>query len=193
MGSSRSPKSEWDRPSAESRMNRFISAMPSSMCWPRRPEIPREGRGDALGLEQVLHLLAGKQAAPVHPGAEIGRHRHVGRRGDDPVGKRFVRSGEFVEDQPETLLGRHDWLIGRCEFRRHGDFRGLVTPGSPCIERHRSQEAPPARPRKGRAPRTGPIRGRGAPSRRRDSRPSGSASAAPRDCPCGRRAAGRSP
>ena len=33
-GSSRSPLIECDRPSADSRMNRFISAMPSSICWP---------------------------------------------------------------------------------------------------------------------------------------------------------------
>ena len=34
IGSSRSPLIACDRPSAESRMNRFFSAMPSSMCWP---------------------------------------------------------------------------------------------------------------------------------------------------------------
>src|ERR1700688_3137397 len=31
---SRSPLMECDRPSADSAMNKFISAMPSSMCWP---------------------------------------------------------------------------------------------------------------------------------------------------------------
>ena len=36
----RSPKIECDRPSAESMMNRFISAMPSSRCWPLRREAP---------------------------------------------------------------------------------------------------------------------------------------------------------
>ena len=34
IGSRRSPLIECDRPSADSAMNRFISAMPSSICWP---------------------------------------------------------------------------------------------------------------------------------------------------------------
>ena len=34
IGNSRTPLIVCDRPSAESRMNRFASAMPSSMCWP---------------------------------------------------------------------------------------------------------------------------------------------------------------
>ena len=34
IGSSRSPLMACDNPSADIRMNRFISAMPSSMCWP---------------------------------------------------------------------------------------------------------------------------------------------------------------
>ena len=34
IGSSRSPLMACDSPSADIRMNRFISAMPSSICWP---------------------------------------------------------------------------------------------------------------------------------------------------------------
>ena len=49
-------------------------------------EIPGEGRGDALGLEQILHVLAREEAAPIDEGAEIGRDGHVGRGGDDPLG-----------------------------------------------------------------------------------------------------------
>src|SRR3569832_1198748 len=33
-GNSRAPSTACDRPSAEAKMNRFISAMPSSICWP---------------------------------------------------------------------------------------------------------------------------------------------------------------
>ena len=84
-------------------MNRFISAMPSSMCWPLRRKIPGVGRGNALALEGVRHLLAREQAAPVHPGAEIGRDGHVGRCRDDAVGELGLAAGELVEDQPEAL------------------------------------------------------------------------------------------
>src|ERR1700741_3916422 len=50
IGSSRSPLMECDRPSADSRMKRFISAMPSSMCWPF-------GENSQLNVEGMRSLL----------------------------------------------------------------------------------------------------------------------------------------
>ena len=107
----------------------------------RRTEIPLEGRGNALGLEQILHLLAGEEPALVDPRAEIGRHRDVGRRGDDAIGERFAGFGEFVEDQPEALLGRHDRLIRRRQLCRHGNFRRLIATRPARIERHGAEKA----------------------------------------------------
>ena len=102
IGNSRSPLMACDRPSAESAMNKFISAMPSSRCWPFGREFPIEGRRDALALERVGQRFAREQAAAVDPGAEIGRDRHVGRGGDDARGKRRVAARQFVEQRAEA-------------------------------------------------------------------------------------------
>ena len=107
IGNSRSPLIECDRPSAESRMNRLFSAMPSSMCWPGRREFPVEGRGDALALEHVGHLLAREQVAPVHPRPEIGRDGHVGRGRDDALDEIRVAAAELVQQRAEPELRRH--------------------------------------------------------------------------------------
>ena len=50
IGSSRSPLIECDSPSADSRMNRFISAMPSSICWPL-------GENSQLKVDGMCSLL----------------------------------------------------------------------------------------------------------------------------------------
>ena len=70
-------------------------------------EIPHIGRRNFLGLEDVLHMLAGEQFAPVHPAAQIGRDRDVGRGGDDAVGEGRVAAPDLGQDQSETLLGGH--------------------------------------------------------------------------------------
>ena len=49
---SRSPLMECDRPSADSAMNKFISAMPSSICWPVGEKSQFECRRNALALER---------------------------------------------------------------------------------------------------------------------------------------------
>jgi len=50
IGSSRSPLMACDNPSADIRMNRFISAMPSSMCCP-------PGEKSQLKVEGIFSLL----------------------------------------------------------------------------------------------------------------------------------------
>ena len=72
-----------------------------------RRKIPVEGRGDFLLPEQIGVLGFREQPAAVDPGAEIGRHGDVGRRGDDARGQFAIAAREFVEHQPKTLLGRH--------------------------------------------------------------------------------------
>src|SRR5437868_1102602 len=63
-GNNRSPLIACERPSAESAQNRFISAMPSSMCW------PFEARPFLTGpyihrLSKRLHLCRRHQAGVV--------------------------------------------------------------------------------------------------------------------------------
>ena len=120
---SRSPLIACDRPSAESRMNRFISAMPSSMCWPlgEKSQLKVEGMRSLLKVSAML--LAREQAAPIDPGAEIGRDRHVRRGRDNAVGDLDVAAAELVEQRAEAGLRRyHGWNRDR-ELRRHRDAR----------------------------------------------------------------------
>ena len=72
-----------------------------------RRKIPVEGRGDLLLPEQIGILGLGEQSAAIDPGAEIGRDRDVGRRGDDARGQFGIAAREFVEHQAKALLGRH--------------------------------------------------------------------------------------
>ena len=72
-----------------------------------RRKIPVEGRRDFLLPEQIGVLGFGEQAAAVDPGAEIGRHGDVRRRGDDARSQFAIAAREFVEHQPKALLGRH--------------------------------------------------------------------------------------
>ena len=76
-------------------------------------ELPVEGRGDVLALEGVGHGLAREQAAPVHPGAEIGRDGDVRRGGDDAPREVAVAAADFVEQRAEAGLRRHRRLDGR--------------------------------------------------------------------------------
>ena len=102
-------------------MNRFISAMPSSMCWPL-------GENSQLKVEAMRSLLnvsaidfAREQPAPVHPGSEIGRDRDVGRGGDDAGRKLGLLLAELVEQRAEAGLRRHGRLDGDREVVRHVD------------------------------------------------------------------------
>ncbi len=160
---------------------------------PLRREVPGVGRGDALGLEQVLHLLAREQAAPVHPRPEIGRDGDVGRGRDDAVRERLARARQLVEDQPEALLRRHRGLLGARERARVGERRAREAARAGAVERHVVEEALELVCRWRQGPRSGPIRGRAARSRSCETPPSASASAGRHGCPCGRRAAGPCP
>ena len=193
IGSSRSPLIECDSPSADSRMNRFISAMPSSMCWPfgEKSQLKVEG---IFSLPKQIGLFgAREQAAPVDPGAEIGRHRDVGRRGDDARGQFGVAARQFVEHQPKTLLRRH--LRRRLEgklFRHVDDGRGQPA-AALAVERRARQKRFQLGRRPATAPRTSPIRGRGGCSGRRAISPSAPPSSGRHGCPCGPGSAGRRP
>ena len=72
-----------------------------------RREVPVEGRRNLLAAEQVGLLGAREQAAAVDPGAEIGRHRDIGRGGDDARGELGIAARDFVEHEPKALLRRH--------------------------------------------------------------------------------------
>jgi hypothetical protein len=61
-----------------------------------RPHVPALHRHELAGLEHVLDLVAGEDAAAVDPGPEVGRHGDVGRAGDDALGQLRVRSRDLV-------------------------------------------------------------------------------------------------
>ena len=160
-GSSRSPLIGCDSPSADSMMNRFISAMPSSMMLALGRKIPVEGRRDFLLPEQIVVLGLGKQAAAVDPGAEIGRDGDVGRRGDDARGQFAVAAREFVEHEPKALLGRHLRRRLEGELLRHLDHGRGETAAAFAVERRVRQECFELGRRPATGLRTSPIHGRG--------------------------------
>ena len=138
-----------------------------------RRKIPVEGRGYLLASEQIGLLGAREQPAAIDPGAEIGRHRDVGRRGDDARCEFGIAAREFVEHEPETLLGRHrgDGLnASRCG---HVDAPARQAAAAVAVERRIRRETLPAPPAPAKVLRTFPIRGRAGCSARCAISPSG--------------------
>ena len=95
---------------------------------PARRRRPLE---QAVGAAVVVALGGRVHAALVDEPAEVGRDRHVGRGGDDPVAD-TVDVGQAGEDSPEGLLGRRraggDRIAcrGRDGQGRGGDGGGFV-------------------------------------------------------------------
>ena len=106
----------------------------------RRRELPFLGRGDLLVAERVAADLAREQAAPVHPGAEIGRHSDIGRGCDDAVGQFGFRLGERVENLAETGLGRLNVVVEE-DRAGAGDSRGGEAAGPGSKEGDFAQES----------------------------------------------------
>ncbi len=149
-------------------------------------------RGNLCLGEDVGHLAAPEQAALVHPGAEVGRNGDVGRGRDDPVGEvaartwtgraGFGRTRPGSTALPQRALELPGFLSSRscgraCRGRRGCDRSAPRRPAGHC--RRRLRAAPTHDPR---------VR----PSLR-GARSFESDSSGPRDCPCGRQTAGRSP
>ena len=84
-------------------------------------------RRDLGGAEHIGQLAAPEQPARVDPGAKVGRHRDVGRGGDDAVGKRSAGLGDIEQDAPEGRLGRLFVALGRGNRRHRHQLKGLVT------------------------------------------------------------------
>ena len=192
-GSSRAPLMECDRPSAESMMNRFISAMPSSRCWPFGEYSQAKAEGIFSCLNRSWFSALREQPAPVHPGAEIGRDGDVGRRRDDARGQLAVAARQLVQDQAKALLGRH--LAGRLEgeLARHLDLGRGQPAAAFLVERRRARGTLRASPHPATGPRTCPIHGRDGCSATRATSPSAPPSSGRRGCPCGPASAGRRP
>ncbi len=193
IGSSRSPLIECESPSAESRMNRLFSAMPSSMCWPlgENSQVKVEGMRSFLKVSAISsranrprRLTHGPRLVETVTSGEVVTMRSANGS---------LAARDLVEQRAEAGL-RRGHLLGR-----HRQARPAPRRSPPCGGGARSAASGTAsrnaaahrdRPT---APRTCPIRGRGGSAWRRGSSPSASASSGRRDCPCGRRTAGRSP
>ena len=105
-------------------------------------ELPVEGRGDALALEGVGHRLAREQAAPVHPGAEIGRDGDVGRGGDDALAQvRLARAPISLSSAPKPIcVDIAGWIVTG-KLVRHRDLRRAAGGGLRCANGTRSRNA----------------------------------------------------
>ena len=194
IGSSRSPLIECDSPSADSRMNRFISAMPSSMCWPF-------GENSQLKVEGMRSLLK--------VSAMLSRANRPRRLTQGPRLVETVTSGEVVTMRSASGVFSRASSLSSAPKPNCVDISGWIVTASSVG--HRDTAAPSA----GAAPPDANgtlsrnalhLLGLGAQAleqiplvacadvhRLRGTFPSAPASSARRDCPCGRRSAGRSP
>src|SRR6476646_3740312 len=118
-GSRRSPLIECESPSADSRMNRFISAMPSSICWPcgEKSQLKVEGMRSRLKVSAMTSR------------ANSPRRFTQGPRLVDTV-----TSGEVV------TMRRAKSSLRRREFVRHRDARRLQPARRALRERHGVEE-----------------------------------------------------
>ena len=185
---SRSPLIACDSPSADSRVNRFISAMPSSICCP----LGENSQWKVEGMRSLLKVSASASRAnsprPVDPGAEIGRDGDVGRGGDDALGDLGLFATELVEQGAEARLRRHhrldrDRQLGRRRIRA-ASWGGGRRRTARARGNFRSSPGRHAEP-----PQTCPIRGPDGRSSRSGTCPSAPASSVRRGCPCSATAA----
>ncbi|EGY01413.1 hypothetical protein AZA_88680 [Nitrospirillum viridazoti Y2] len=107
--------------------------------------LPALGGNHLLFAEDVLRLGTGKQAAPVHPGAQVGGHGDVRGGGDDSGGQVIVALGDLTQNLAEPLLRRHAGTQIHRQGRWHGDDGALqaaarLTGTSTLGEGHLRQE-----------------------------------------------------
>jgi hypothetical protein len=175
---------------AASIRNRLFSAMPSSICWPCLSPTTFAPM-QSLPARKRRHFAA-EQAALVDPGAEVGRDGDVGRGGDDAVGEVAAGLGQVEQDAAERGLGRLLVAGGRGDRgdRDRAEARGRFLAGDPRLASI-SASTPGAGIVADAFERL-PFLALATPIARA-ARPSASGSSGRRDCPCGRRTAGRSP
>ena len=159
-----------------------------------RREFPVEGRGDALALERVGHLLAREQVAPVHPRAEVGRDGHVRRRRDDALDEIRIAAPELVEQRAEARTAS-TWSAGSrsASFARHLDVRRDVAARLFGRERHAIEEGLQFTRGRRKSFELVPFVPGTNTHRTRAAGPSAPASSCRRDCPCVPRVRGPSP
>ena len=128
--------------------------MPSSMCWPLGENSQLKVEGMRSLLNGVGQLLAREQAAPVDPGAEIGRDRDVGRGGDDALGEiASSRRRELVAAvAPKPCCVDITGWIGDRQVRRHRDAVRVAGARLALRERHAIEKRARARVRRRASP-----------------------------------------
>ena len=125
-----------------------------------RRAVPALGRGDLLAAEQVGHLVAGEQAAAVHPGAEIGRDGDVGRGGDDAA-RRAPSSPRAISCRiwPKPCCVDIAGDAGTASRAGTGILAARWRRAPPCANGTRGEEGAQLVGGDTAGPRTGPIRG----------------------------------
>ena len=161
IGSSRSPLIECDSPSADNRMNRFISAMPSSMCWPlgENSQLKVEGMRSLLKVSAMLsranrprRLTHGPRLVETVTSGEVVTMRSASA---------VIAARQLVEQRAEAELRRHLRLDRHRELVGHRNARRLQAARAAARERHLVEEGLHLLRARRAGPRTGPIRGPG--------------------------------
>ncbi len=123
IGSRRSPLIACDSPSADSRMNRLFSAMPSSMCWPvgEKSQLKVDGMRSLLKVSAIFscansprRLTQGPRLVETVTSGEVVTMRAASSE---------VCRAELVEQRTEAGLRRH---LGRDRDRQLGRHRELA-------------------------------------------------------------------
>ena len=190
IGSSRSPLIACDRPSADSRMNRFISAMPSSMCWP----FGENSQAKVEGMRSFLNV-SGMHSRANSPRRFTQAPRLVETVTSGEVvtmrdGECLFRLADLVHQRAETGLRRCHGLAG--DRYRSGISSAAPSPRGLRCANGTGREMPARLRRQRQAFEAIPFVA-GAHCSACGRFPSAPASSGPRDCPCARPSAGRSP
>ena len=137
----------------------MFSAMPSSMCWPRRRHRARAAAETTFSSRNTSACVAAvEDAAPVDPGAEVGRDRHVGRGRHDAARELAVARARARRGSGRSLLGRHRAARGgRRECVGHRHARRSCARGPRCANGTPAQEALQLAPVDARGRRSAPI------------------------------------
>ena len=192
IGSSRSPLMACDRPSAESTMNRLISAMPSSICWPfgENSQLKVEGMRSLLNVSasasranRPRRLTQGPRLVDTVTSGEV-----VTMRAASGV---FSRAISLSSAPKPACVDISDWIVtasaSGTSMRAAARLRVFA-----CANGTRSRNACDARSRIGAGPRSDPIRAPAGCSWHCGRSPFAPASSVRRDCPCARRTAAHS-
>ena len=150
-------------------MNRFISAMPSSICWPLGENVQRKVDGMRSPLKRSADPSRANRRRRLTQAPRLVETVTSGEAVRCAPQARVVAARDLVEQRAETILRGHFRLDGHRQFVGHRDARRRADAFAGLRERHGAQESAQLFGSCVQALERDPIRGRGECSWRRGS------------------------